>query len=71
MSTPPRETPPLSGREPQGPRLLSAVMTVLALAPVCAVGGAVIAYKLGADMAPWALGGALVGILVALFSQSR
>jgi hypothetical protein len=64
-------TPPHSEREPEGSRLLSAVMTVLALAPVCAVGGALLAYKFGADMAVGALGGAFVGILIALVSRSR
>jgi hypothetical protein len=71
MSTPPHETPPASEREPQGTGLLAALMTILALAPLGAVGGAVVAYKLGADMALFALGGALAGTLVALFTRSR
>jgi len=71
MSYPTRQTPPPPERGPSGPRLLAAVMTILALAPLGAVGGALLAYKFGKDMATFALGGAVIGAFVALITRSR
>jgi hypothetical protein len=71
MSTPTRPVPPPSEGEPEGPGLLTAVLTVIALAPFCAVAGMLVGYKLGGDTGLFALGGALLGTLFALVIRNK
>ncbi len=69
MSTPPQQTPPDGG--PGGTRLLSALLTILALAPVGAVGGVLVSYKFGGDTTLYALCGGFLGTLAAMLSRSK
>jgi hypothetical protein len=50
---------------------LVALMTILALVPLGAVVGVIVGAKVGGDLTTYALGGAVGGFLVALWTKNR
>jgi hypothetical protein len=71
MSTPPEKRQPLPDEQVPGSGFLSAVLTIIALAPLGAVIGMVFSYRVGGDPAIYALCGAGVGLLLALVVRNR
>jgi hypothetical protein len=76
MSTPPEQRQaeqrqPAPDDQVPGSGFLSAIMTIVALAPLGAVVGMVIAYKVNGDAALFALCGAAAGTLWAMVIRNK